>query len=229
MKFPTLELNKYFNSTDSLQGIFSVFGDFGVGKTTFSLQTAINSTKSGKSVIYIFTKPNFPYEKIMMISKFSKFIENNIQFIQILNFVELYRLIFNLEFLILDYLSQNKPKYNLIIIDSITNLYKLELNKDNKEKNYSLNYQLNQILANLTYFNKKYEIDVLIVNELNRKIIEDQIIEVQSGGKVMEFWVKYTLKIIKTEKLNERKFFFTNISLQNSVEFTSNLGEQGFL
>ncbi|MFW9987881.1 MAG: hypothetical protein ACFFC3_04435 [Candidatus Odinarchaeota archaeon] len=229
MKFPTLELNKYLNSIDSLQGIFSVFGDFGAGKTTFSLQTAINSAKSSKYVIYIFTKPNFPYEKIMLINNSSKFTENNIQFIQILSFIELYRLIFNLEFLLLDCLSKKKPKYDLIIIDSITNLYKLELNKDSKEKNYGLNYQLNQMLANLTYLNKEYEIEVLVVNELNRKIIEDQIIEVQSGGKVMEFWVKYTLKIIKTEKLNERKFLFTNTSLQHSFEFTSNLEQKGFL
>ncbi|MFX1364361.1 MAG: hypothetical protein ACFFCE_00765 [Promethearchaeota archaeon] len=228
MKFPTLELNKYFNSIDSFQGIFSVFGDFGTGKTTFSLQTAINSAEIDKSVIYIFTKPNFPYEKIKLICKFSKQIEKKIHFIHTLNFRELYRLIFNLEFLILEYLTQNKPRFNLIVIDSITNLYRLELNNDNKEKNYSLNYQLNQMLANLAYLNEKYFIDVLIVNELNIKRIENQTIEIQSGGKVMEFWAKYLLKITKTQILNERKFLFTNTAKQYSLEFTSSLGEQGF-
>jgi len=125
-------------------------------------------------------------------------------------------------------LTQNKPKFSLIIIDSITNLYRLELNKDNKEKNYSLNYQLNQMLANLTYLNERYNIEVLIVNEISRKTIENQMIQVQSGGKVMEYWVRYTLKITKTEKLNERKFLFSNIIEKHSIEFTSNLGEQGF-
>ena len=228
MKFPTLELNKYFNSINTLQGIFSVFGDFGAGKTTFAIQTALNYAKADKSVIYIYTKPSFPYEKIRLISRSFNQIYENIFFIHKLNFIELHSLIFNLEFLILNYLTKNKPKFNLIIIDSITNLYRLELNKNNKEKNYSLNYQLNQILANLTFLNEKYDIDVLIVNELSRKTIEDQIIEVQSGGKVMEFWVKYKLKITKTEKLNERKFLFTNTSEQYSVELTSNLGDQGF-
>jgi len=54
------------------------------------------------------------------------------------------------------------------------------------------------------------------------------MIQVQSGGKVMEYWVRYTLKITKTEKLNERKFLFSNIIEKHSIEFTSNLGEQGF-
>ncbi|NVM35155.1 MAG: hypothetical protein HWN81_06135 [Candidatus Lokiarchaeota archaeon] len=228
MKFPTLELNKYYNSRNTLQGIFSVFGDFGVGKTTFALQTTINCAKLGKSVIYIYTKPNLPFEKITLIHKISKEIHDNVLFIHIVNFNELHDLIFNLEFLILNDLTQNKSKFNIIIIDSMTNLYRLELNKENKEKNYSLNYQLNQMLANLTYLNERYDIEVLIVNEISRRIIEDQVMEVQSGGKVMEFWVKYHIKIVKTEKLNERKFLFSNIAEKYSIEFTSNLGEKGF-
>lgn len=228
MKFPTLELNKWINSIKNLKGIFSVFGDFGVGKTTFALQTAINTAKIGKNVIYVYTKPNFPSEKIQLIKKDSKEILDNIIFVHITNFDELYRVIFNFEFLVLNFLNEKMTKLNFIIIDSITNLYNLELNKDNKKKNYNRNYQLNQILANLTYLNESYGIEILIVNEISRKTREDQIIEVQSGGKVMEFWVKYNLKINKTNKLNERKFIFNNILEKQSIEFNSNLREKGF-
>lgn len=228
MKFPTLELNKWINSIKNLKGIFSVFGDFGVGKTTFALQTAINTAKIGKNIIYVYTKPNFPSEKIQLIKKDSKEILDNIIFVHITNFDELYRVIFNFEFLVLNFLNEKMTKLNFIIIDSITNLYNLELNKDNKKKNYNRNYQLNQILANLTYLNESYGIEILIVNEISRKIRENQIIEVQSGGKVMEFWVKYNLKINKTNKLNERKFIFNNIPEKQSIEFNSNLREKGF-
>ncbi len=228
MKFPTLELNKWINSIKNLKGIFSVFGDFGVGKTTFALQTAINTAKIGKNVIYVYTKPNFPSEKIQLIKKDSKEILDNIIFVHITNFDELYRVIFNFEFLVLNFLNEKMTKLNFIIIDSITNLYNLELNKDNKKKNYNRNYQLNQILANLTYLNESYGIEILIVNEISRKTRENQIIEVQSGGKVMEFWVKYNLKINKTNKLNERKFIFNNILEKQSIEFNSNLREKGF-
>ena len=125
-------------------------------------------------------------------------------------------------------MNEKINKLDFIIIDSITNLYNLELNKDNKKKNYNRNYQLNQILANLTYLNESYGIEILIVNEISRKTRENQIIEVQSGGKVMEFWVKYNLKINKTNKLNERKFIFNNIPEKQSIEFKFNLREKGF-
>ena len=228
MKFPTLELNNYHNSLKILQGIFSVYGDFGVGKTTFALQTAISSAKLGKSVIYVYTKPNIPSEKIQLINKDSNKILENILFIQTTDFDELNRIVFNFEFLVLKFLKMNQPKFDLIIIDSITNLYRLELNMEKKEKNYNLNYQLNQILANLTYLNAIYGIEILIINEISRKNLNDQIIEVQSGGKVMEFWVNNVLKITKTKKLNERKFLFTNITKNQTIEFTSNLRERGF-
>jgi RecA/RadA recombinase len=228
MKFPTLELNNYLNSMKILPGIISVYGDFGVGKTTFALQTAISSAKLGKSVIYVYTKPNIPSEKILLINKDLNKILENILFIQTTDFYELNKIVFNFEFLVLKFLNMNQPKFDLIIIDSITNLYRLELNMEKKEKNYSLNYQLNQILASLTYLNAIYGIEILVINEISRKNLNDQITEVQSGGKVMEFWVNYSLKITKTKKLNQRKFLFDNVSKNQTIEFTSNLRERGF-
>ncbi len=228
MKFPTQKLNAYFKSTDPLKGIFSIWGDFGVGKTTFALQTAINTAKIGKRVIYIYTKPNFPSEKIHMIQKDSFKILDKIIFIQTTNFDELNNIVFNFEFLILKYLNESNINFDLIVIDSLTNLYRIELNKDKKEKNYNLNYQLNQILANLFYINKTYGIEIMIINEISRKNFNDQIIEVQSGGKVMKYWVNFSIKITRTEKLNKRKLILTKdleIELNN---FTLNLTENGF-
>ena len=88
MKFPTLELSNYINSQNILQGVFSVYGDFGVGKTTFALQTAISSAKLGNTVIFIYTKPNFPSEKILLINKDSNKCLDNILFIQTTNYNE---------------------------------------------------------------------------------------------------------------------------------------------
>jgi len=228
MKFPTLKLNAIIRKINTIKGIFSIWGDFGVGKTTFALQTAINTVKNNENAIYIYTKPNLPYEKLISLSKGSEEVLDRITIIKPMNFNDLYNIIFNLEFLILKKLENNEDKLKLIIIDSITNLYRLELNQENKEKNYSLNYKLHQILANLTYLNEIYSIEILIVNELSRKNYNDQFIEVQSGGKAMEFWVNFNLKITKTKTLNQRKFIFNNITENRSYEFTLNLREEGF-
>ncbi|MFX0043078.1 MAG: hypothetical protein ACFE8L_09210 [Candidatus Hodarchaeota archaeon] len=228
MIFPTQKLNVYFKNNDPLKGIFSVWGGFGVGKTTFALQTAINSIKMGKKVIYIYTKPNFPSEKFSMIQKDSFEVLDKIIFIQTTNFNELNSIVFNFEFLILQYLQDNNINFSLIVIDSLTNLYRIELNKDKKEKNYDLNYKLNQILANLFFLNEAYGIEIMIINEISRKNINDQIIEVQSGGKVMKYWVDFSIKITRTEKLNERKFILTKDPELELKNFKSILTENGF-
>lgn len=228
MKFPTIKLNAIIRKINAIKGIFSIWGAFGVGKTTFALQTAINTVKYNENVMYIYTKPNLPYEKLISLSKGSEEVLDRITIIKPMNFKDLYNIIFNLEFLLLKKLDNMDDKLKLIIIDSITNLYRLELNQEKKEKNYNLNYQLHQILATLTYLNEIYNIEILIVNELSRKNYNDQFIEGQSGGKAMEFWVNFNLKIIKTKTLNQRKFIFSNISENRSYEFTLNLREEGF-
>ena len=228
MNFPTPQLNGIFDSSKPINGILSIWGDFGVGKTTFALQIAMNSAKLGE-VVYIYSKPNFPYEKVgKILSDNPSNILNNITFISSLNFTDLNSIVLKLEFLILDYLNENKTPMDLIIIDSITDLYRLELNRDKKEKNVLLNYQLNQMLASLYHINENYGTEVLIVNELSRKNYDDYTKEVQSGGKVMDYWVRNSIKISRTKKLNIRMFEITKHPEMKTFQFLSDLTEHGF-
>ncbi len=214
---------------ESPEGIISVWGDFGVGKTTFALQTAINMSIQGNKVIYIYSKPSFPSVRIGNILKDNqKKVLDNIVFIRTTDFTDLYNIIFNLEFLILDNLKEKANSFGLIIIDSITDLYRLELTREKKEKNVSLNFQLNQILANLSYIFETYGIEVLVVNELTRKSHNDQTEEVQSGGNVMDFWVSYSIKIERTERLNLRNLTIRKHRENKEFELSSILTNNGF-
>ncbi|MFX1496610.1 MAG: hypothetical protein ACFFBH_03695 [Promethearchaeota archaeon] len=220
------EFNQFINLTFSNKEITSIWGDYGVGKTTFSIQNAIATASREKTVIYIYTKPNFPFEKVNNLIKNSpKKILDNISFIISLNFEDLYSLVFNLEFIILD---KDNSSLELIIIDSITDLYRMELNRESKEKNFIMNYKLSQILANLSYLNKTYNIHILIVNNKSDVNRNGQIIEVQSGGLVMEYWINSTIKITRTNKLNQRKFVF-NKSNKKLIAISATLTENGFL
>ena len=229
MNFPIKQINDFFNSLDTFEGITSLWGDFGVGKTTLSLQTAYKYALSGFKVIYIYSKPNFPYIKIKsVIENNLNEVLNNILFAKPITFEDLYNLVFNLEFVIINDLKIGASTSNLVIIDSITDLYGLDLQQDKKGKNFILNYKLNQILANLAFLNEKYHIDVLIVNELSRKTQKGQTYEVERGGNVMEYWVKNCIKIERTDKLNHRKFFLIKGKSKNSLVFYSILNKQGF-
>lgn len=222
--------NELFNFIFPIKGILSVWGDFGVGKTTFSLQKAINYASGKNKIIYIYTKPNFPFEKINnIVQKSVRNTLDNMIFIKSLNFEDLYSIVFNLEFIVLDTYKKPNKIIELIIIDSITDLYRLELNRESKEKNFLLNYKLNQILANLFFLNKKYSINIIVVNTQTNINQNGQLIEVQSGGKVMDYWIDSSLKILRTNKLNRRRFVFKKKNNKKAIESLSTLTQDGFI
>ncbi len=229
MQFPLPKINESFKSTDAKEGITSLWGSFGIGKSTLALQIAWKNALNRKNVLYIYSKPNFPFNKISTL--FERNLDallENIQFIKSTNFLELFRLVFNLEFIILNRLRSGKGILRMIIIDSLTDLYRLELRHDKKGKNIGLNYKLNQILANLSYLNKQYDIDILITNELSRNTIEGVIYDVESGGNVMEYWVKNSIKIERTDVVNNRKFILYDGDRKILSVFNSRLTNHGF-
>ena len=161
MQFPITKVNKFFKSNDANEGITSLWGDFGVGKTTLSLQTANKYALNKRKVLFIYTKPNLPYKKLssVFVNNLNEVLEN-ISFIYTANFDDIFNFVFNLEFIILNDLKTEDSTFNLIVIDSMTDLYRLELNREKKGKNFILNYKLNQLIANLVNLKQKYEIDI---------------------------------------------------------------------
>jgi RecA/RadA recombinase len=212
MKFPLDELNQYFKTYEKLDGLISVWGDYGVGKTTLVLQILKQMLLEDKNGIFIYTKNCFPRsflsENIQQIKPLSSKLRNYLTLIRILNFPTLFKTIFNLELIIKEFSKKNK-KISYIVIDSLTNLYNIELTKKSK-KNYILNYQLNMILSHLTYLIKTYELPIIIVNELTHKKIKENLQEMQSGGNVMEFWTPYRIKIKRTQKIGIRDLILEN-------------------
>ena len=229
MKFPLTKANEFFKSNDANEGITSLWGDFGVGKTTFSLQTVNAYALNKKKVLYIYTKPNLPFKKISGVFESNlKDVLDNIIFIHIPNFNDIFNFIFNLEFAILNDLKIKKGTFKLISIDSMTDLYRLELNRENKEKNLILNYRLNQLLANLVNLKQKYEIDILIVNENSRRTQEGQTYEVESGGNVMQYWVTNSIKIERSDVVNNRRLILHKGNDNLSFLLNSILTKRGF-
>ena len=222
MKFPLTEVNEFFKPTDAKERITSLWGDFGVGKTTLSLQTANIYAFNKKKVLFIYTKPNLPFKKINAV--FENNLEDvleNILFIHTMNFDDIFNFIFNLEFAVLNDLKTKNGTFNLIIIDSMTDLYRLELNHEKKGKNFILNYRLNQLLANLVNLKQKYEIGILIVNEISKRTQEGQTYEVESGGNVMQYWVTNSIKIERTDVANKRRLILHRGNDNTCLLYTS--------
>lgn len=85
------------------------------------------------------------------------------------------------------------------------------------------------MMGSMKWIYETYDIDVLIVNELSRINNNEQIEEIQSGGKIMQYWVDFSIKISRTEILNQREFVLTKHKENETLCLTSLLTEKGFL
>ena len=226
MNFSNSKLDSIIGSSIRL---ISVWGDMGVGKTTFALQIAANIAKIGNNGLFLYSKPDFPLNKIAnILGDNPSEILNKISFIYASNFFILKKIVFNFEFLLLDNLNNKGSLFKFLIIDSLTDLYRIELDKRRKKRNINLNYQLNQILATLYYIADIYNIQILLTNEISRININNEIKEVQTGYKVMDYWILCDIKIERTETLNKRKLIINLSDKKQKHEIFSNLTQQGF-
>ncbi|MHA1689467.1 MAG: hypothetical protein ACTSUN_09065, partial [Promethearchaeota archaeon] len=64
MYFPIPKINEFFRLSTLINGIISIYGDFGIGKTTLALQVALKAAEKGARVIFLYTKPIFPLQKL---------------------------------------------------------------------------------------------------------------------------------------------------------------------
>jgi len=225
MKFPLNQLNEEI----SLEKIVSIWGEMGVGKTTLALQIAFNNIQVGDGVYYFYSKPRLPLEKIeSLLSTMEPNILKKLKTIQLKDFNDLYRIILDLEINLLKDKKEKKCYPKLIIIDSLTDLYRLDLNRDKKDKNVILNYKLNLLLGSLAYIKNKFLVDILVVNEISYVHFEDHSYEIQSGGKVMRYWIPCSIKISRSEIMNKRILhLYKNSQIQ--FELLATLSEKGFI
>jgi len=225
MKFPLDQFNKEMDSEE----IVSIWGEMGVGKTTLALQIALNNIYVGESVFYFYSKPRLPLEKIeSLLPTMDTNTLKKLKTILIKDFNDLYRIVLDLEIYFLKDKKEKQDYPKLIIIDSLTDLYRLDLYKDKKNKNLILNYKLNHLLGTLTHINNQFSVDILVVNEISYIQSEDHSYEIQSGGKVMRYWIPFSIKIARSEIMNKRRLYlYKNSEIQ--FELLATLSEKGFL
>ena len=63
---------------------------------------------------------------------------------------------------------------------------------------------------------------------MSRNSYDDKTIEIQSGGKVMVYWVINSIKISRTEQLNVRALLLTKHPEEVDINCLSNLTSHGF-
>ncbi len=147
--------------------LIHIFGEAGSGKTTLALQLTCGIGLLGKKVIFIDTEGKVTGTKIKAIAKekaFSK-INQKLKLYVPKNFQEQHSLISNLEYFLLN------QEVGLIVIDTITNLYRQEENFGKHRKNIfeKLAFQV----ALLRKISREKKVPIILINQATMTKIED--------------------------------------------------------
>ena len=193
----------------STSDITLIYGEAGTGKSSLAIQCAVNAGRLGCKTIFIDSEDTFSTKRFSQIA-YSDFDEvaPTIILVKPATFQEQARVIDRLE----KYLTSN---VRLLILDTITSLYRIEIG-DKKEETFVLNRELGRQLACLTQIVKTKRVAVLITSQVHSKFIKGSVKIEPVATRVLWFWSDTVLNLKPTnqrnavkavlEKHSERKF-----------------------
>lgn len=164
--------------------ITHIYGVPASGKTNFALMATSSAAAEGK-VIYVDSEGGFSPERLQQISG-RRFLDvlKNVILVEPADFDEQKIALKKLEEIIV-----SQAEVSLIVIDSISVLYRLEEERDMKE--------LGRQLAQLLRISRKYDIPVLVVNQVYTELKSDKIAPI--GGDLSRYWSKIMLEFEKDD------------------------------
>ena len=165
--------------------ITTIYGTSGVGKTNLCLLAVVKVAESGKKIIFIDTEGGIAIERIKQLSDKFHMVLENIIFFHPVNFEEQKEIFDNLR----SFITEN---VGLIVVDSISMLYRLELGKS--EEVYEVNSSLGKQIGILVEISRRRNIPVLLTNQVYADFDKrDQVKMV--GGDLLKYGSKCLLEL----------------------------------
>ena len=185
-----ISLDKLLGGGFPVGGVSLVYGEAETGKTSLAAQCAVNCARRGYKSLFIDTDGTFSYERLSQIAKYDyEKISPLMIIMRPTTFPDQSRAIDHLEKVI-------TKKFKLIVVDTVTSLYRVELN-DMKET-YAANRELNRQLAVLTQISKTCRVAVLVISQA-RSIPFGETVEIKPvATRVMNYWSDIVLDMKQT-------------------------------
>jgi len=202
------DLNKWLFGGYETDIITMIAGPAASGKTNFVVLASVSQAKKGNKVIYIDTEGGFSIDRVRQLlttnNEDEKILEN-ILLLKPTNFEEQKRDFSKLLNLI------KKEHVNLIIVDGMTMLYRLELgeaimNNEDKELKDENIKKVNREIANqmkmLAEISRKQNIPVLITNQVYSEFLSEEDLKKGKekqvhlvGGDLLKYWSKCIIEL----------------------------------
>lgn len=188
-------------------GVSLVYGEAETGKSSLAVQCAVNCARMGYKSIFIDSDGTFSPRRLSQIAYYDcEKISPLIILMKPITFKEQITVIDRLD----EYLT---GKFGLIVVDTITSLYRVELG--GPKETFALNRQLNGQVAFLAQIAKAHKTAILITSQVRSVFVNDQVRMEPVAMRVLKFWADIVLnlkhtgqtRVIKAllEKHKERK------------------------
>ncbi len=170
-----------------------VYGEAETGKTSLALQCAVNCARRGYKSLFIDTDGTLSSERLSQIAKYDyEEISPLIIVMRPTTFQEQIKTFDNLEKII-------TRKFGLIIVDTITSLYRVEL--DNPKETFASNRELNRQLAVLTQIAKTCEVAVIVISQVRSVPLGEKIEMKPVATRVLNYWSEVVLDMKQTGQI----------------------------
>jgi DNA repair protein RadB len=152
--------------------VTTIYGPSGSGKTNLCLLAAIRMTGTGKRILYIDTESSFSVERLKQVTKHYEKVLDKIIFFRPSSFDEQKKVF-------ADLIKLLKDDVGLIVVDTISMLYRLELGQTSDI--HEVNTALAKQIAILIRIARVYNLPVLVANQVYADFHEKEKVNMVGG------------------------------------------------
>jgi DNA repair protein RadB len=198
----------------------TIYGPSGSGKTTLCKLAAIAMARKKKKVIYIDTEGGFSRERMKQLT--GDELEETLKYIVILkptSFKEQVKALEKLKNIV-------NEKIGLIIVDTLTIFYRLELSKgeDIKETNNKLIWQVSY----LTEIARKKQIPMIVTNQVYSDFSKKDDYKMV-GGDILRYNSKCLIKLLNINRNKRKATLVSHRSIAEGKEREFGIINEGIL
>ncbi len=191
-------------------GVSLVYGEAETGKTSLAVQCAISCARTGYKSLFIDSDGTFSSKRLSQIAYYDyEEISPSIILMRPTTFQEQIRAIDHLD----EYVTK---KFGLIIVDTITSLYRVELGSP--RETFALNRELNRQVALLTQIVKTHKVATLITSQVRSVFVGKQASTEPVATRVLKFWSDVVLNLEQTGRTRVIKVLLEKYLKRKSSE-----------
>lgn len=185
-------LDRIFDGGLPLRNVTLIYGAAETGKTTLAIQCAANTARVGHKTIFIDSDNSFAPERLSQIA--------SDEIDQVSASIILFRPhSFTEQGVVIDHLEEYlTPKFGLLVVDTITSLYRAELGT--AQKTFTLNRELNRQVAALAQIAKSHQLTVLLTSQVRSVPVSGGTDVVPVATRVLRFWSDIVVSLDFTEE-----------------------------